>query len=143
MNYDTKQRLLKVLCKHYAMLADDLKYRLLNSDEDVNDIMSDYTVMLNECNELDELLRKESDHEESDYEESDYEESDSDENVKVEPIGITIKFTLAEVQQTSYAVQDAMTKIDGDDYFAQRYRSILQGAERKLHDAVNTALGID
>ena len=64
MNYNTKQRLLKVLCKHYAMLADDLKYRLLNSDEDVNDIMSDYTVMLNECNELDELLRKESDHEE-------------------------------------------------------------------------------
>ena len=69
--------------------------------------------------------------------------SDSDENVKVEPIGITIKFTLAELQQMSYAVQDAMTKIDGDDYFAQRYRSILQGAERKLHEATNIVFGVN
>ena len=132
MNYTTKHRLLKVLCKHYAMLADDLKNRLLNSDEDVSDIMSDYTVMLNECNELDELLRKESDHE----------ESDSDETVKVEPTGITIKFTLAELQQMQHIVSDRLKSML-DDYFSQKCRRILQGAELKLREATNVAFGVN
>lgn len=138
MNYDTKQRLLKLLSMHYCMLADDLKDRLLNTDESVDDIMSDYTVMLNECNELDELLRKESDHDTANTV-----HTDTEDTVKVEPTGITIKFTLDELQQIQYVVSDALKSMTGDDYFAQRYRRILQGAELKLREATNVVFGVN
>lgn len=140
MNYETKRRLLSLIGKHYIMLANDLKERLISTCDDVNDIMSDYAVMLNECNELEEQVKQEPDHatDAAGTVSGVYTDTDT---IKVESTGINIKFTLAELQQTRYVVQDAVKNIDGDDYFAQKYRRILQSAETKLRDAMNVVFG--
>ena len=123
MNYETKRRLLSLIGKHYILLADKLKDRLIGTCEDVNDIMSNYTVMLNECNELEELVKQEPDY------------------AVDESTTINVGFELSELQQTLYAVQDAAKKIEGDDYFAQRYRMILTNVESKLRDARKDVFG--
>lgn len=57
MNYKLKQDLLAVLGQHYILLVNELKRELCYSDNDVNDIMADYTVRLNNCNELTDTIR--------------------------------------------------------------------------------------
>ena len=118
-NLDAESR----IGKHYILLADNLKDRLIGTCEDVNDIMSSYTVMLNECNELEELVKQEPDH------------------AVDESTTINVGFELSELRQTLYAVQDAAKNIEGDDYFAQRYRMILTNVESKLRDARKDVFG--